>query len=450
MASTTSAIRVVELKSTTFEGALRELVKKAALNKSASLNPDLLVHSLLEREEALTTCIDDAVALPHARVPMDVPYTILVGRASGGLSFQGRSEYEGLQLIVLLLVADEEQSYLTLLTNLARILQDPAACNSLIAAGSFTNFKERVQLLLGNTPPPVPNPRARFNQTMFKHAEKVAEGAECSVMVFFTDTMLSGTTFTPPVFKKFKTVCVTQKTTSLPDESANPTYITVGAFNQGRLSQLRSAILLGLTRGIFKHNDRLCCLGGLPGTGEFDTLVVLDLEKEFQSVFARTLDILPKSVQPEVVERLLAVASELAMEGREGRPVGALFVLGDTDHVKAFAKPLVINPFYGYKEEDRNILNPFMDETIKEFSSIDGAFIIRGDGVIESAGSFIYAPNHDYQIPGGLGTRHSAGAAISLATDCLAIVVSSSGRQITLFRRGQMLPLLDKGQNGTL
>ena len=52
--------------------------------------------------------------------------------------------------------------------------------------------------------------------------------------------------------------------------------------------------------------------------------------------------------------------------------------------------PLILNPFYGYKDEDRNILNPFMDETVKELSSIDGAFIIRGDGVLVFAGSISF------------------------------------------------------------
>jgi diadenylate cyclase len=443
--------RILDLKSRTFEDALKELLKKAPIPKSSPQLTDQLTQVFLEREEAITTCLGDRVALPHARVSMDVPYAIIVGRSAHGLAFQGKPEYDDLRLVVLLLVDDHEPSYLSLLGNLARVLQDPVPRQSLIAEVDLTTFKQRVQTHLGqSTPVLAPNPRARFNQMMFKHAEKVAEGADCSCIVFFADTMMPGSSFKPPVFKKFKTVCVTQKNSTPLEENPNLTYITVGAFNQGRLSQLRSAILLGLTRGVFKYNDRLCCLGGLPGTGEFDTLVVLDLEREFQAFFARTLDILPKSVHPEVVERLLAIASELAMEGREGRPIGALFVLGDTDHVKSFSKPLVINPFYGYKEEDRNILNPFMDETIKEFSSIDGAFIIRGDGVIESAGSFVHAPNHDYQIPSGLGTRHSAGAAISLATDCLAIVVSSSGRQITLFRRGQMLPLLDKGQSSAL
>ena len=104
-------------------------------------------------------------------------------------------------------------------------------------------------------------------------------------------------------------------------------------------------------------------------------------------------------MKPEVLERVLAVATELAVEGREGRPVGCLFVVGDTAKVEEFTKPLVLNPFYGYKEEDRNILNPFMDETVKEFSSIDGAFVIRGDGVVEAAGSLIQATGNGITPP---------------------------------------------------
>ena len=116
----------------------------------------------------------------------------------------------------------------------------------------------------------------------------------------------------------------------------------------------------------------------------------------------------------------------------------------DSERVEHLSKPLVLNPFYGYKEEDRNILNPFMDETVKEFSSIDGAFVIRGDGVVISAGSLIQAVDTNNVLPSGLGTRHAAASAVSLAAQCIAIVVSSSTSQVMLFRRGVMLPLTEK------
>jgi DNA integrity scanning protein DisA with diadenylate cyclase activity len=172
---------------------------------------------------------------------------------------------------------------------------------------------------------------------------------------------------------------------------------------------------------------------------------VVDIEREFQTLLTgQPSDLLPDDVKPEVLERVIAVATELAVEGREGRPVGCLFVVGDTEKVKTLTKPLVLNPFYGYKEEDRNILNPFMDETVKEFSSIDGSFIIRGDGVVESAGSLIQATDSTHELPSGLGSRHAAAAAISVAANCISIVVSSSTSQVTLFRRGVMLPLTEK------
>jgi DNA integrity scanning protein DisA with diadenylate cyclase activity len=210
------------------------------------------------------------------------------------------------------------------------------------------------------------------------------------------------------------------------------------------MAQLRSAMLVALTRGIITFTDRICCVGGISGSNQFDTVGVVDVEREFQTLLTGHADLLPEDVKPEVLERVLAVATELAVEGREGRPVGCLFVVGDTQHVEKLVKPLVLNPFYGYKEEDRNILNPFMDETVKEFSSIDGAFVIRGDGVVVSAGSLVQAPNSEFMLPGGLGSRHAAAAAVSVATQCISIVVSSSTGQVTLFRRGVMLPMTEK------
>ncbi len=221
------------------------------------------------------------------------------------------------------------------------------------------------------------------------------------------------------------------------------------SFSNQRLAQLRSAVLVALTRGLINFSDRVCCVGGIAGSNQFDTVVVVDVEREFQTLLTGHADLLPPDVKPEVLERVLAVATDLAVEGREGRPVGGLFVVGDTDQVEKFIKPLVLNPFYGYKDEDRNILSPFMDETIKEFSSIDGAFVIRGDGVVQSAGSLIQAADYDHPLPSGLGSRHAAAAAISVATQCISIVISSSTGQVTLFRSGVMLPLTEKRISGS-
>ena len=252
------------------------------------------------------------------------------------------------------------------------------------------------------------------------------------------------------------TLIVTRRNHQLPlqinEKNSEPDTIVVRAFSEQRLSQLRSALLVGLMRGLVKPTGRVCCAGGIPGSDKFDVLLIVDMASEFPTILSsRGSDLLPAGVKPEVLERALGIATELGVEGREGKSVGCILVIGNRDQLKPFTKPLILNPFYGYNEEDRNILNPFMDETVKELSTIDGAFIINGDGVIESAGSHLIVREQDVRsLPGGLGTRHAAAAAISVAADCVSIVVSSSTGQVTLFRRGEPLTLMERSANKRL
>ena len=55
----------------------------------------------------------------------------------------------------------------------------------------------------------------------------------------------------------------------------------------------------------------------------------------------------------------------------------------------------------------------------------------------------------EIELPGGLGTRHAAAAAVTQVTDSLALVVSSSG-QVTYFRKGRMFTLLEKSEGREL
>src|SRR6185437_242634 len=128
-----------------------------------------------------------------------------------------------------------------------------------------------------------------------------------------------------------------------------------------------------------------------------------------------------------------------------GRPVGTLFVIGDSDRVLAQSHQLVINPFHGYPESDRNVLDPRLEETVKEFSAIDGAFVIRGDGVMLSAGRYLAAHSKlEQTLPQGLGTRHEAAAAITMTTDAVALSVSQSTGTISIFKQGRLITDIQK------
>jgi diadenylate cyclase len=289
-----------------------------------------------------------------------------------------------------------------------------------------------------------------FNQLIVKKAEELARMAECSAILFFKDTFCDGTDLSN-ILPKLRTIIISRKV--LDCSSFNrmiETLIEVRSLSTQRLSQLRSAIFIGLTRNIFKYNDLLCCIGGIPESNQLDTVVIVEVKRELHPILMPEADLFPDSIQVEVVERIFNIATELAVEKREGRAIGCIFVIGDIKKVNTMVNPLVINPFYGYKENNRNVLNPFMDETIKELSSIDGAFIIQSNGTIESAGAMLNTPaQYQQKLPGGFGTRHTAAAAITRAADCIAIVVSSTG-QVTFFRKGKMLPLLKKTNSSSL
>ena len=442
--------RIIELKSNDLQGALEELIAVSTFRLSQELPSDKLVHELIEREYTMSTYLGNGIAMPHVRTQMKRPYIFAVGRCSDGLEHDGIAEYKEVRLVFLLLASEGEKNYLNVLASLARMFREKQVVDHIVEAPNLVSFQQRVYECFGGLLAKPERRQNRFNRLLLREAEKVARSTRSAAILVFSDTFAGGIEITDG-FPEYRTILVTRAASDRQKDSPwVETALEVRSFSQQRLSQLRSAIIIGLTRGIFKFNDRVCCVGGLPSSNQLDTLTVVDIEREFQSVMTEKEDLLPKKVKIEVVERMLAIATELAIEGREGKPVGSLFVVGDTENVEGMIKPLVLNPFYGYKDEDRNVLNPFMDETIKEFSVIDGCFVIRGDGVIESAGSLIHAPSEFYQnMPGGFGARHSAAAAISKATDCLAIVVSASTGQVSLFRNGDMVPLLEKPLGGT-
>jgi len=215
----------------------------------------------------------------------------------------------------------------------------------------------------------------------------------------------------------------------------------------GRINQVKMAIIQALSKGLVKKGDKWVCLSGIPQTKALDNLLVLEFGKEFEIISSPDLPVISEIVMPEVFDTLLTLALELSSEGKEGRkPAGTIFVLGKHEEVLKFSHPMVINPFQGYPEEERNILDHRLKETVKEFSSIDGAFIIREDGVILAAGRHLDASGENIEIPLGLGSRHRAAAGITRLTDALAIVISEETGGVRIFHHGKIFMEIEKGE----
>jgi hypothetical protein len=247
----------------------------------------------------------------------------------------------------------------------------------------------------------------------------------------------------------FPLILVT-RSTEVAVQLAQPshTWVTVPEIRMTRAGQVKAALLVCLARQVLQRGDRVVCLTGVDGSHALDTLMVLDLGTDPELFSLLDPVVLPEDVRPAVFERVLTLATQLAAEGREGRPVGVLFVLGDSEQVLAQSRRLVLNPFKGYPESERNLLDPDLEETIKEFAALDGAFVVRGDGVVLTAGTQLMPTTPHARLPGGLGTRHAAAAGITASTEAVALCVSQSTGTLTVFKAGKLVTDLHRPSNG--
>ncbi|MBN1166524.1 MAG: diadenylate cyclase [Methanospirillaceae archaeon] len=140
---------------------------------------------------------------------------------------------------------------------------------------------------------------------------------------------------------------------------------------------------------------------------------------------------------PDVIRAVIAIACQIAAEGREGKPVGTAFIVGDSKAVLKRSRQLILNPVLGHPREDLSIANPQMNEYFKELAQLDGAFVISDDGIVEAAGRYISIDTSGVDLPGGLGTRHVSTAAITAVTNALGVVVSESGGGIRIYVDGR-------------
>ncbi|MBI5182773.1 MAG: DNA integrity scanning protein DisA nucleotide-binding domain protein [Nitrospinae bacterium] len=217
--------------------------------------------------------------------------------------------------------------------------------------------------------------------------------------------------------------------------------------NLTRVGQIKIAIVMALSAGIVGRGDKLVCISGIPRFGSLDNLdniMVLDIGKEFEVLTSNNILDITVKLKPEVFETVLNLAVELANQGREGKAVGAMFVIGDEDKVLQFSRQMIINPFKGYPEKERNVMDPDLRETIREFSVIDGAFIIREDGIVVSAGRHLNVALEKEDFPRGLGSRHIAAAGITSVTDATAIVISESTGTVRIFKNGMIFMEIEK------
>lgn len=205
---------------------------------------------------------------------------------------------------------------------------------------------------------------------------------------------------------------------------------------QTRQTQLSQALLEAIADDLLKPGCSIVGLYAVFERNAIDTVSLINLSEHLAKLTARDLRRLETQVPLETLRLVVELAVEIGREGREGKPVGTMFVVGQHRKVLSLSHEQVHDPFRGYKKEERQIRNPRVRESIKELAQIDGAFVVGADGTVHAAGRILDAPATGLTLSKGLGARHWAAAAISKVTDAIAITVSESTGTVRIFQGG--------------
>jgi DNA integrity scanning protein DisA with diadenylate cyclase activity len=219
-------------------------------------------------------------------------------------------------------------------------------------------------------------------------------------------------------------------------EAAGIPVLPLPDYDLGRPEKLKIALVSGIARGLYKEGDVVVGLLARKPAAMPDSILVVTVGQEEEDGSFGFLQ--AEGVSAGVMDALIELAVSVGVEGWEGRPVGALFVVGDSNTVMEKSRQLTLNPFQGYSEDEKNIMNPDVRHALHAFAVLDGAFIVREDGVVVAAGRYLnFDEEQDLDVPLGLGARHMAAAGISRDTEAIAIVVSQTSGSVRVFRRGK-------------
>ncbi len=145
-----------------------------------------------------------------------------------------------------------------------------------------------------------------------------------------------------------------------------------------------------------------------------------------------------RGVNTRTLRKVVDLAVEIAREGREGRKIGTLFVVGDSRAVLDRSRPMILDPLHGHPHESKRVEDPNVRETLKELAQLDGAFVVSDEGVVLSAARYLDAVSEGLELPLGLGSRHVAAASVSRQTSAVAVAVSESST-VRMFDDGELV-----------
>ena len=204
-------------------------------------------------------------------------------------------------------------------------------------------------------------------------------------------------------------------------------------------TQISQVLLEAIADELLQSGDSVVAVYSTYEKDTCDTISLILLAEQLAKLTSRDLQRLETQVPLETLRIVVDLACEIGREGREGKSVGTLFVVGHHRKVMELSHEQIHDPFRGYSKSERLIRSPRVRESMKELAQIDGAFVISADGVVQAAGRHLRSSAEEIVISKGLGSRHFAAADISKSTDAIAVAVSESTGTVRVFQDGRVV-----------
>ena len=281
---------------------------------------------------------------------------------------------------------------------------------------------------------------SRFDQEFLRSVLTLAGKPDVDHLLFISDHPLSATDLRGRPLKKKLIYAVTSE--KVADELRSGRYqaVVIPSYDYARVEKVKVALIAAASESLLKEGETVLCLTGNGEAKTIDTLIKINFGEELEDQVV-TVDAMNLSSEfnSQVVEALVQLALEIGQQGYEGHSVGTIIVIGDSTAVMEKSRQLTLNPFQGISEGERNVLDPKIRDAVKTFAILDGAFVIREDGVVLAAGRYLQATSDGVKLPLGLGARHAATAAMTLESKAIAIAVSQTSGAVRVFKDGEIV-----------
>jgi DNA integrity scanning protein DisA with diadenylate cyclase activity len=281
--------------------------------------------------------------------------------------------------------------------------------------------------------------KAPKEKNFFIETLGVARHLDVDFILFTCDTTFPAETIKNRVPKKKVIIATSSEKIAAQCEEEGFVCEVIPAYAFERIEKIKVALASCVSSGILTKGKTVLCVVGKPSSTEMDTCMFTKIGDRSEEHSALGVLHSGRDFTPQVLEAVLNIALSVGYEGFEGSPVGTIFAVGDSTAVMEKSKQLTLNPFQGYSEDEKNILDPKVRDAIKNFCLLDGAFVIREDGVVLAAGRYLRSSEDlDLNLPLGLGTRNAAAMAITATSKAIAFVISKTSGAVRIYKDGKL------------